>query len=93
MKLPLAGEGERRDLAPQAKRPLQVLQRAVNKLVLVKLKSDFEYRGVMESIDPYMNIILTDASEYNSGSLTANYGRVVIRGNNVLFVKIEDGLT
>lgn len=46
----------------------------------------------MSNIDPYMNVILVDVEEYNKSSLVANYGKVVIRGNNVLFVKIEDAL-
>lgn len=44
----------------------------------------------MNNIDPYMNVILSDASEYSSGSVVANFGKIVIRGNNVLFIKIED---
>jgi small nuclear ribonucleoprotein len=37
-----------------------------------------------------MNVILVDAEEYNKNTLLANYGKVVIRGNNVLFVRIEE---
>jgi small nuclear ribonucleoprotein len=46
----------------------------------------------MSNCDPYMNVILLDAEEYDDGALAANYGKVVIRGNNVLFIKIEDAL-
>lgn len=51
---------------------------------------ELEYRGKMTNVDPYMNLILHDATEYNDGNPSANYGRVVIRGNNVLFIKISD---
>ena len=78
--------------APQAKRPLNVLQKATNKLVSVRLKSDLEYKGKMSNVDPYMNVILVDAEESENGSKKANYGKVVIRGNNVLYVRIEDSL-
>ena len=57
---------------------------------MIRLKSDLEYRGMMSNVDPYMNVILSDAEEYNMGTLSANYGKVVIRGNNVLFIKIQD---
>ncbi len=67
-----------------------MLQKAVNKHVSIRLKSDLEYRGKIYNVDSYMNIILTDAEEYNSGNLIANYGKVVIRGSNVLFIKIDD---
>lgn len=77
-------------MSQSVKKPLTVLQKAIHKHIVVKLKSDIEYRGKMCNIDPYMNVILEDAEEYNKNTLSANYGKVVIRGNNVLFVKIED---
>ena len=77
---------------PQAKRPLNVLQKATNKQVSVRLKSEIEYKGKMSNVDPYMNVILVDAEESENGAKTANYGKVVIRGNNVLYIKIEDKL-
>ena len=39
-----------------------------------------------------MNVILEDAEEFEGGRLSANYGKVVIRGNNVLYVKLENSL-
>ena len=73
-----------------AKKPLQMLQKAVNKHISVRLKSDLEYKGRMSNVDPYMNVILVDAEEYYGGTLSANFGKVVIRGNNVLFIRIDD---
>lgn len=74
------------------KKPLQCLQKAINKHISVKLKSDLEYRGKMANIDSYMNVILVDAQEYSKGVLSAQFGKVVIRGNNVLFIKFEDDI-
>ena len=74
------------------KRPLNVLQKATNKQVSVRLKSEIEYRGKMSNVDPYMNVILLDAEESENGEKKANYGKVVIRGNNVLYIRIEDRL-
>ena len=76
----------------QSRRPLNVLQKATNKQVSVRLKNEIEYRGKMSNIDPYMNVKLVDAEETENGAKVANYGKVVIRGNNVLYVKIEDRL-
>ncbi|HVB12075.1 MAG: LSM domain-containing protein [Nitrososphaerales archaeon] len=77
-------------MSQQVKRPLNTLQKAINKEVSVRLKMELEYRGKMSSVDPYMNVILLDATEYNGGNPSANYGKIVIRGNNVLFIKISD---
>jgi len=71
------------------KRPLNVLQRSLNRKVAVRLKSEIEYRGKMSNVDSYMNLILVDAEEFDGNDLMANYGKVVIRGNNVLFIKLE----
>jgi small nuclear ribonucleoprotein len=77
-------------MAQQVKKPLNSLQKAINKQVSVRLKMELEYRGKMTSVDPYMNVILVDATEYSGGNPTANFGKVVIRGNNVLFIKIAN---
>jgi small nuclear ribonucleoprotein len=74
------------------KKPITALQKAINKQVVVRLKSDIEYKGKMCNIDPYMNLILIDAEEYSKNTLLANYGKVVIRGNNVLFIRIIEDL-
>ncbi len=78
--------------AAQTKRPITLLQKSINKTVSVRLKSELEYRGRMSNADSYMNLILVDAEESENGAKTANYGKVVIRGNNVLYVRIEDRL-
>ena len=75
-----------------SKKPLTVLQKSISKSAAVRLKNEIEYRGKVSNVDPYMNVILTDAEEYENGKLSANYGKVVIRGNNVLYIKLEASL-
>lgn len=73
----------------QPKRPLSSLQRAINRKVAVRLKNEIEYRGRMSNVDTYMNLILVNAEEFDGADVVANYGKVVIRGNNVLFIRLE----
>ncbi|KAG2480493.1 MAG: hypothetical protein NPMRd3_40007 [Nitrosopumilales archaeon] len=61
-------------------------------MVTVRLKNEVEYKGKMENVDSYMNLIMTDAEEYKDDKVIANYGRVIVRGNNVLFIKLENDL-
>ena len=75
-----------------AKRPLTMLQKSTKKKVIVRLKNEVEYKGKMDNVDSYMNLIMTDAEEHLGGKMLANYGRVIVRGNNVLFIKIENEL-
>ncbi|HXV66550.1 MAG TPA: U6 snRNA-associated Sm-like protein LSm6 [Nitrosopumilaceae archaeon] len=75
-----------------SKRPLTTLQKNTKKNVIVRLKSEVEYKGKMDNVDSYMNLIMTDAEELKDDKVIANYGRVIVRGNNVLFIKIESDL-
>ncbi len=75
-----------------AKRPLTTLQKNTKKNVIVRLKNDIEYKGRMVNVDSYMNLIMTDAEELKDGKLTEKFGRVILRGNNVLFIKLENEL-
>ena len=75
-----------------AKRPLTTLQKNTNKSVIVRLKNDVEYKGKIDNVDSYMNLIMSDAEEVKDGKTVEKYGRVILRGNNVLFIKLEDEL-
>ena len=69
-----------------------MLQKSTKKKVVVRLKNEVEYKGKMDNVDSYMNLIMTDAEEVHDDKVIANYGRVIVRGNNVLFIKIENEL-
>jgi len=75
-----------------AKRPLTTLQKNTKKIVIVRLKNDVEYKGKIVNVDSYMNLIMTDAEELRNGKTIEKYGRVILRGNNVLFIKLENEL-
>lgn len=75
-----------------AKRPLTTLQKYTKKSVIVRLKNDVEYKGKIVNVDSYMNLIMSDAEEVKDGKTVEKYGRVILRGNNVLFIKLEDEL-
>ncbi len=76
----------------QGQRPLTVLQKCTNKQVTVRLKNDTEYRGRLDNIDMYMNLIMTDAKETFQSKPVANYSRAILRGNNVLLIKLENDI-
>jgi small nuclear ribonucleoprotein F len=70
-----------------------MLQGLVGDTVIVRLKwGQTEYRGILVSIDSYMNIQLTNTEEYIDQKLTSALGQVLIRCNNVLWIqKAPDG--
>jgi U6 snRNA-associated Sm-like protein LSm6 len=72
-----------------SKRPINTLLRSLHQSVIVKLKNNLAYKGRMIRCDNYMNITLEGASEFNNGTLVANYGNVFIRGNNILYIHLN----
>ena len=75
-----------------SKRPLTTLQKNTKKSVTGRLKNDVEYKGKIDNVDSYMNLIMTDAEELKDGKTVEKFGRVILRGNNVLFIKLENEL-
>ncbi|CBK23091.2 uncharacterized protein [Blastocystis hominis] len=57
------------------------------KLICVKLKWGLEYQGRLVSFDSYMNLQLSNCEEYVDGKSTALLGDVLIRCNNVLYIR------
>lgn len=76
--------------------PLRLLEKSLESRVLVKLKDGSEYVGVLERSDISMNLILSNAKQIGENNeLVANYGRILIRGSNILYISLapEDALT
>ncbi|KAI0025717.1 LSM domain-containing protein [Xylariomycetidae sp. FL0641] len=68
--------------------PRPMLQDLVNKDIVVRLKwGETEYKGRLVSIDSYMNIQLTNAQEFIDQKFTSDLGQILIRCNNVLWIK------
>ncbi|GKU05704.1 small nuclear ribonucleoprotein f [Fusarium langsethiae] len=71
--------------------PRPMLEELVSKQVLVRLKwGETEYKGTLVSIDSYMNIQLSGTEEYIADKPTGSLGQVLIRCNNVLWVRAAD---
>jgi small nuclear ribonucleoprotein len=68
-----------------ANRPLDILNNALNKSVLIRLKGSREFRGELQGYDIHMNIVLVNAEEMKE-SETKKLGTVVVRGDNIVFI-------
>lgn len=69
-----------------ANRPLDVLNKALQTPVLVRLKGGREFRGILNGYDIHMNLVLQNAEEIHEGEVVRKLGSVVIRGDTVVFV-------
>ncbi|KAF4391041.1 hypothetical protein F8388_024873 [Cannabis sativa] len=67
--------------------PKPFLNNLTGKTVFVKLKWGMEYKGFLVSVDSYMNLQLANTEEYIDGQFTGNLGEILIRCNNVLYLR------
>ncbi len=67
--------------------PKPFLQDLTGKQVIVKLKWGMEYKGYLVSTDAYMNLQLASTEEYIDGQFTGQLGEVLIRRNNVMYLR------
>jgi small nuclear ribonucleoprotein F len=73
--------------APSVINPKPFLNGLLGKPVVVKLKWGHEYKGFLVSVDGYMNMQLAQSEEFIDGSCTGSLGEILIRCNNVLYIK------
>ncbi|XP_057576617.1 small nuclear ribonucleoprotein F-like [Hippopotamus amphibius kiboko] len=69
--------------------PEPFLSGFTGKPVMVKLKWGMEYKGNLVSVDGYMQ--LENTEEYLDGALSGHLGEVLIRCNNVLYIRGVEG--
>lgn len=67
--------------------PLSLLRKSINKTVIVKLKNGNEFKGKLAEMDAYMNVVLINATEIENDQVVAEYSKIFVRGNNILFIK------
>ncbi|MGZ4901326.1 MAG: LSM domain-containing protein [Halobacteriota archaeon] len=69
----------------QTRRPFEVLSRNIGTSVTVRLKGSKNIVGIFLGYDPHWNISLAEAQEYREDQIV-QFGKVILRGNNVLYV-------
>ncbi len=67
-------------------RPFDLLNKAIGNQVLIRLKNGMDIRGVMNSFDVHMNIVMENAEELDEGNIKAKLGTILLRGVNILFI-------
>ncbi len=71
--------------------PNQMVRSLVGKVIRVEMKGEEnELVGVLEGVDDYMNLYLTNAMEYRGGEKVRSLGEIVLRGNNVVLIQPQE---
>lgn len=72
-----------------ATRPLDGLNMARGKRVIVELKNGRSYVGVLRAFDIHINTVLEDAEEHVDGSVKRKIGMVFIRGDTITIISTQ----
>ncbi|MBI5065671.1 small nuclear ribonucleoprotein [Candidatus Woesearchaeota archaeon] len=67
-------------------RPLDTLNRARDKKVIVELKSGKQYVGLLKAFDIHINVVLGDAEERVDGEVKRKLGTIFVRGDTIIFI-------
>ena len=67
-------------------RTFDILNGALNKKVLIRLKGGAELRGIMTAYDVHMNLVLQDAEQLENGESKRKLGTMLVRGDSVVFL-------
>jgi len=70
----------------EASRPLDALNRARDKRVVVDLKNGKQYAGALKAFDIHINIVLDNAEELVDGKVTKKIGTTFIRGDTIILI-------
>ncbi len=67
----------------ESSRPLDTLNQARGKTVIVDLKNGSTYIGKLRAFDIHINIVLDEAEERRDGEVKRKLGTVFIRGDTI----------
>ena len=70
-------------------RPLDALNKARDKRVIVELKNNRKNVGNLKSFDMHVNVVLEDAEEHVDNEMKRKLGVVFIRGDTITVISPE----
>lgn len=70
-------------------RPLDALNKARDKRVIVELKNGREFIGNLKAFDIHINIVLENAEERDKGETKRKLGTAFLRGDTITIISPE----
>lgn len=70
-------------------RPLDALNKARDKRVIVELKNGRQFVGVLKAFDIHINVVLESAEERVEGQVTRKLGVAFVRGDTITIISPE----
>ncbi len=73
-------------------RPLNVLGNSLNQHVLVKVKWNREYRGMLDGYDQHLNLVIRNAEEVVDNKSNGTFPLLIVRGDVVVYVSPSEAV-
>ncbi len=73
----------------ETSRPLDTLNKARNKRVMLELKNGKQFVGELISFDVHINTVLSNAEEIENGEVKRKLGTVFVRGDTIILILPE----
>jgi len=70
-------------------RPLDALNKARNKRIVIDLKNNKQMVGTLKAFDIHINVVLEDCEERVDGEVKRKLGTVFIRGDTIISMATE----
>lgn len=67
-------------------RPLDALNEARNKRVIVETKNGRQYTGILKAFDVHVNTVLENAEERQNGEMVRKLGMLFLRGDTIVLI-------
>ncbi|MGD2247168.1 MAG: small nuclear ribonucleoprotein [Candidatus Methanofastidiosia archaeon] len=69
-----------------AEKPLDLVHNSLEKNVLVELRGNRVFRGILKGYDQHLNLVVADTEELSDDEVFRKLGYIVIRGANVVYL-------
>jgi small nuclear ribonucleoprotein len=67
-------------------KPLSILNSSLKNRVIVELRFNRKYCGILDGFDPHLNLVLKNAEEYEENEMTGKFDTAIVRGDNVIYI-------
>jgi small nuclear ribonucleoprotein len=74
----------------QQSRPLDALNAARHKRVIVDLKNGKQFIGELKAFDIHINLVLEDAEQRHDGQTEKKMGKVFLRGDTIIAINVSE---
>ena len=73
-------------MAIAIERPLDILNVSKGREVIVQLRNDKQFVGVLKAFDIHINIVLDNAKEMQNGVVRKNLGLTFLKGGDIILI-------